>query len=62
MKNEIIKKFLDMHYIEYQETEAGTIYAIEKGTYWQDGQRRTYEEPVNVTGWSKNELYAWLGY
>lgn len=61
MKNEIIKKILEMHSIEYRE-EAGTIYAIEKGTILKDGQRSAYEEPIDVTGWSKKQLYHWLGY
>ena len=62
MKNEIIRKFLDMHYIEYFETAAGNIYAIEKYILCKNDQRTAGEEPINVTGWTKKQLYDWLGY
>lgn len=56
MTIEKIRKILDLHSIPNY-TQNGNIYAdsMEAGT-------KEFEKVENVTGWSRSQLYAWLGY
>lgn len=57
MNNQEIKKILKEHCIEsYIANEQ--IYAIT--IYTKDGQ--AYEEPENLTGYTKKQLFEYLGY
>ena len=54
MTNEMIEKILNAHYVPYY---------IADGNIWAD-EMLAYSDPsyVNVSGYSKKELYDWLGY
>lgn len=56
MRIERIKEILDFHSIPNY-TQNGSIYAdsMEAGT-------EVFEKIENVTGWSRSQLYTWLGY
>lgn len=56
MTIERIRKILDLHNIPNY-TQKGSIYAdsMEAGT-------EVFEKIENVTGWSRSQLYVWLGY
>lgn len=56
MTIERIRKILDLHSAPNY-TQNGSIYAdsMEAGT-------EVFEKVENVTGWSRSQLYAWLGY
>ena len=58
MSNETIGQILKAHLINYKIDEAGHIFSEEVYTL----NRRVYSEWINVTGWSYDKLYAWLGY
>ena len=58
MNNEMIAQILKAHSINYKIDEAGRIFAEEVYTL----NRRIYSEWINVTSWSYDKLYAWLGY
>lgn len=53
---EAVNKILDLHSVPNY-TQNGSIYAdsMEAGT-------EVFEKVENVTGWSRSQLYAWLGY
>lgn len=57
MNNQEIKKILTAHGIDSY-NENGQLYAIT--IYTKNGQ--TYEEPENVTGYSKKQILEYLGY
>ena len=57
MKPEYIVKLLGLHYIDTRVAN-GRVYAVE--TYAQNGV--LWEEEVDVTDYTKRELYQWLGY
>ena len=60
MKRERIISILERHYIEYATTPSGKIYAVEK---WFNTKTGLFESEItDVTGWSKKQLYDWLGY
>lgn len=56
MTHEQITRILDDHGIPYY-TNSGNIYAdsMEAGT-------ALFENVVNVSAWTRSQLYAWLGY
>lgn len=51
-----VLQILDLHSVPNY-TQNGSIYAdsMEAGT-------EVFEKVENVTGWSRSQLYAWLGY
>ena len=57
MSEKIIKKILDLHYINYK-TINGRIFVEE--IYTQNGVAGS--EWLDVTNWSKKKLLEWLGY
>lgn len=57
MNNQEIKKILTAHGIDNY-NENGQLYAIT--IYTKNGQ--AYEEPENVTGYTKKQLFEYLGY
>lgn len=56
MTNEKIKKILDLHSVPNY-IENGNIFAdsMLSGT-------KKFEEVENMTGWTRKQLYDWLGY
>lgn len=56
-----MKAILLSHGIEVKE-ENNQLFACEEGTIYKDGSVTTYQDWVNVTGWSLKKLYCWLGY
>lgn len=58
MSNKTIVQILKKHSINYRIDETGHIFADNGYTYngeWFDGC-------IDVTGWSRQKLYSWLGY
>lgn len=56
MKNEKIKRILELHNIPYYEKN-DEVFADSMIAYTE-----SFQEVENVTGWSKKQLYNWLGY
>lgn len=57
MSKQFITRILNAHYIEH-ETAGDRVIAVEQ--YTVDGIPG--EERIDVTDWSFDRLYAWLGY
>ena len=57
MSEKVIKKILDLHYINHK-TINGSLFAEE--VYTQNGVAGS--EWLDVTNWSKKKLLEWLGY
>lgn len=58
LNNKAVLKMLKLHSLIGYE-EGGKVYAIE---YYTSRNGRNYEETVDLTGISRLELLAWLGY
>lgn len=58
MTAETIKRILEDHSIEYMEFE-GYIVAFER---WTDIKGNNGVNFLDVTGWSRKQLFDWLGY
>ena len=58
MAAETIKRILDDHSIDYMEIE-GYIVAFER---WADTEGKHGINFIDVTGWSRKQLFDWLGY
>lgn len=56
MKIERIAKILDLHFVPYY-CQGGRIYADSMVAHTD-----LFEEVVDMTGYTRDELYAWLGY
>lgn len=56
MCNEKIIRILELHHIPYYEKN-GEVFADSMIAYTE-----LFQEVENVTGWSKRQLYDWLGY
>lgn len=52
------KQILDDHGFQWYTNGNGNLIAIEVGTWWGN----PYEEHTDVSGFTRVELYRWLGY
>lgn len=59
MTNAQISKILALHSVSSYE-DSGHIYAV--GIYTIRGQEGAFEDVVDMTGWSRHDVYNWLGY
>lgn len=62
MSNQAIRNILDMHYIENTTDTAGRVYAVEEWTYIDDPAHKLHRDYVDMTEWTRQQVYDWLGY